>query len=211
MSLDDIREAIEEAMEEGFEVTAEDFEGRDCAYCGDLIPFTEWPENVVTWDIRVQEPGEPKEPYFARYYYCSEECKKKAKHQGQDVEVADPDIIHEDEIDDDTLIADGGVEHEAEPPGMCLGCGLSTAVDPENPASHETTFTEESETETHVRFRCSTCETITAIKKDPEPPVECENCGEDIPPKLQGHHVCESHPLGKAAEPSADNPMEEYR
>lgn len=51
------------------------------------------------WDIRVQDPDEPEpDPYYARYYYCSEECKLDAMHDGGSD--ASPEMIHEDDIDD---------------------------------------------------------------------------------------------------------------
>lgn len=77
---DSVAEYITDAMAEGYTIEASDFEGRPCTWCGDLLDFAEWmqdPSVVVTWDIRVQDPDESEpEPYYARYYYCSEECKK---------------------------------------------------------------------------------------------------------------------------------------
>jgi Zn finger protein HypA/HybF involved in hydrogenase expression len=107
MSRDDLEEHIREQLDEGIEVTAEDFEGRDCAHCTETIPFTEFPDGVVTWDVRVHEPDEAEpEPYYARYYFCSEECKLEAVQQPN--HNADPDMIHEDDLDDERLITDGG-------------------------------------------------------------------------------------------------------
>lgn len=112
---DSIEEYIREQMEDGIEVTAEDFEGRDCAHCGETIPFTEFPDGVVTWDVPVHDPDEPEpEPYYARYYYCSEECKRANARIAKSE--SEPDMIHEDDIDDERLIADGGTEQESEEP-----------------------------------------------------------------------------------------------
>lgn len=96
-------------------------------------------------------------------------------------------------------------------PKGCMGCGHQSAVDPDEPAPHETTFEVVDESDNDVAFECGTCRTLTRIPKDPEPTVECHNCGDEIPESLQGNHVCESHPLGKAAEPTFENPMEEHR
>lgn len=103
MRSDNLAEYIRERMEEGLEVTTDDFEGRVCSFCGKTIPFTEWPDNVVTWDIRVQEPGEEPEPYVARYYFCSSSCKSnamrdKAWHTGEGKHGED-DRIHIDDLE----------------------------------------------------------------------------------------------------------------
>ena len=96
MTREDVEEYIREQMGEGIEVDADDFEGRECAYCEDTIPFTDWPENVVFWDVRIQEPGEEPSEYFARYYLCSNSCKRELQR--------DPDASAEwDEIHEDNL------------------------------------------------------------------------------------------------------------
>lgn len=103
MSKDDIEEFIVEKMEEGLKIEAEDFEGRQCSYCGETIPFTDFPDGVVTWDIRVQDPGEDPEPYFARHYFCSEDCKKSAQYDEEwtrnGSEYEDPDMVPEDQLE----------------------------------------------------------------------------------------------------------------
>lgn len=102
-------------------------------------------------------------------------------------------------------------DERRDPPDQCHGCGLSAAVDAEEPAPHETTFEVEEVTEDAIVWRCGTCGTMHRIPKDPEPTVPCRNCGQEIPESLQGNHVCETHPLGLAAEPPQENPMEEHR
>lgn len=107
MSRDDLESHIREQMKDGIEVTAEDFEGRDCDHCEETISFADWPENVVTWDLAVVDPdaSEP-DRLFHRYYYCSEDCK--AAEQLDPTHATEPDVIREEDIDDDTLVADGG-------------------------------------------------------------------------------------------------------
>lgn len=113
MGFDDLAEDIRERMEEGILVTAEDFEGRPCAYCGELIDFVDWPDNVVTWDVRVQEPGrdEP-DPYVHRFYFCSESCKsayeRSEEHLQGDASHGEFDEIHVDELDDAAPTTGGG-------------------------------------------------------------------------------------------------------
>lgn len=97
------------------------------------------------------------------------------------------------------------------PPAGCAGCGLRRAVDPDAPAPHETTFNRIEEYDEDVQFECTTCETFTYVPKNPEPGVECRNCGDEIPESLQGSHSCEAHPLGKAADITFDNPFDDYR
>lgn len=95
---DSIAEYLQDAFAEGFTIEAEDFEGRECDYCGDVIPFDGWPENVVMWDIPVQEPDDDEpDDYYARYYFCSEECKREFQRDAD--ASADPDMIHEDELE----------------------------------------------------------------------------------------------------------------
>ena len=81
---DDVATYIAEAMAEGYTIEADDFEGRPCAYCGEVIPFADWPQNVVTWDTPVVDPetGE-KDPFIHRDYFCSEDCRSAAKHDGE--------------------------------------------------------------------------------------------------------------------------------
>ena len=89
---------LSDAMDAGYTLEAEDFEGRDCAYCGETIPFVDWPDGVVTWDVRVHDPDEDEpEPYYARYYYCSEECRHDAKLEPESH--AEPTMIHVDDIE----------------------------------------------------------------------------------------------------------------
>jgi len=77
---DRVEEYISDAMAEGYTIEADDFAGRQCSYCGEVIPFHEWPENVVMWDTRVQEIGKDEpEPYIQRDYFCSEQCKLDAQ------------------------------------------------------------------------------------------------------------------------------------
>lgn len=76
---DDIAAYIADAMAEGYTIEADDLEGQDCQYCGETIPFVEWPDAVVLWDIPIMEPGDERPPdAYARYYFCSESCKKSA-------------------------------------------------------------------------------------------------------------------------------------
>ena len=97
MSREDVEEYIREKMAEGIEVDAEDFEGQECAYCNETISFTDWPKNVVFWDVRIQEPGEEPTEYYARYYLCSEECKRKLQRDPDSS--AEWDEIHEDNLE----------------------------------------------------------------------------------------------------------------
>lgn len=108
MGYDDVRDAIEDAMAEGIEVTGEDFEGRPCAYCGGLIDYAELMQNpdkeIPTYHIRVHDPDEPEpEPYVDQYYFCSEECRDEARssmewHTSPDDRDA-VDRIHEDRLE----------------------------------------------------------------------------------------------------------------
>lgn len=103
---DDLREYISDAMAEGYTIEAEDFEGRPCAYCGDTIPFVDWPEGVVLWQTAVVD-GETggKEPYIQRDYFCSEECKHDAMRDAEWLADEngrrhdDGDRIHVDELE----------------------------------------------------------------------------------------------------------------
>lgn len=104
---DSIEEYIADAMAEGYTIEAEDFEGRPCSFCGELLDFAVWmrdPDAVVTWDIRSHDPDEPEpEPYYFRYYYCSTECRTDAEtvivEQGSYEEFGEPDHIHKDELE----------------------------------------------------------------------------------------------------------------
>lgn len=99
---DSVEEYISAAMNEGWTITAEDFEGRPCAYCGELLEFVDWPENVVTWDIRIGV--EEKTEYFQRSYFCSEDCKKDAQYDEEWLRDGSPydegDRLHESELED---------------------------------------------------------------------------------------------------------------
>lgn len=102
---DDLEAYIADAMAEGWTLEAEDFEGRQCAYCGDLIPFVDWPEGVVTWDTEVVDPdtGET-EPYIQRDYFCSEGCRHDAKRDAEWLQNPqdrpdEGDRIHVDDVD----------------------------------------------------------------------------------------------------------------
>lgn len=104
---DSVEEYIAACMDAGYTIEAEDFEGRPCSYCGELLDFAEWmrdPDAVVTWDIRVHEPDEPEpEPYFARYYFCSEECRDNATRDDGwltgETDYGEPNHIHEDDVE----------------------------------------------------------------------------------------------------------------
>jgi hypothetical protein len=96
MTREDVEEHIRKKMDEGITVDSNDFEGQNCAYCDELIPFTDWPENVVFWNVRIQEPGEDATEFFARYYLCSETCKEKLQRDPD--ASAQWDRIHEDEL-----------------------------------------------------------------------------------------------------------------
>lgn len=100
---DSVEEYIAAAMKEGYVIEAEDFEGRPCAYCCETIPFTDFPDGVVTWDVRVQDPGEEPEPYFSRNYFCSEDCKKSAQYDEEWLrngsECQDTDMVPEDQLE----------------------------------------------------------------------------------------------------------------
>lgn len=101
---DDVGEYIADAMAEGYTIEAEDFEGRPCAYCGEMIPFVEWPENVVMWDTEVQDMETGEKPgVIVRTYFCSEECKSSAVWDEEFVrngsEYQDPDRIDEDQLE----------------------------------------------------------------------------------------------------------------
>ncbi|WP_135306342.1 hypothetical protein [Haloarcula amylovorans] len=94
---DSIAEYVADAMAAGHTIDGDDLEGRDCQYCEELIPFADWPESVVTWDIRIQEPGEEPSDYYGRHYFCSNECRRQAH---QDAEwSASHEAIHEDELE----------------------------------------------------------------------------------------------------------------
>lgn len=104
---DSIEEYIADAMAEGYTIEASDFEGRPCSYCGELLDFAEWmqnPDSVETWDIRVQDPDQSEpEPYYARYYFCSETCRKEARKDegwltGESAH-GEEDRIHKDELE----------------------------------------------------------------------------------------------------------------
>lgn len=99
---DDIETYIADAMAEGYTLEAADFEGRQCAYCGETIPFAEFPDAAVTWDVPIQEPGCEPSGYVARHYFCSDDCRSDAKRDVQwnvDGEWhEEPDRIHEDDI-----------------------------------------------------------------------------------------------------------------
>ncbi|WP_330633782.1 eL24 family ribosomal protein [Halocatena halophila] len=67
-----------------------------CSYCGEELCG-----ESITWDIRVQEPGEAPEPFFARYHFCGEDCKHDAKRDGDwlsgEEEHGSGERIHEEE------------------------------------------------------------------------------------------------------------------
>lgn len=102
---DSVREYIADCMEAGYTIEAEDFEGRPCSYCGELIDFVDWPDNVVIWDIRVHDPDKDEpEPYVARYYFCSEDCKQESCSDEDwlsgEGKYGEEDRLHIDEIDE---------------------------------------------------------------------------------------------------------------
>lgn len=101
---DSVEEYIGAAMSGGWTLEAEDFEGRDCAYCGETIPFDEWSENVVMWDIPVQEPGEEATGYYMRRYFCSDGCKREFMCDGEMARNGSPhqdaDELHEREMEE---------------------------------------------------------------------------------------------------------------
>lgn len=102
---------------------------------------------------------------------------------------------------------------QAKKPQMCMGCGLP-ACDGHRPAPHETDWDLERVTPTAgLGYRCIRCRTRTFIPLvDTTHLVECRTCGRDIPESLQGAHVCESHPLGLAAEYTATHTgLDEHR
>lgn len=92
---------------QGYTIEGSDFEGRPCAYCGTTIEFVEMqrdPDSYVLWDVETMEPetGE-KGPYYHRYYFCSESCKKDAQKEiayegGFDMH-GEQDVIHEDQLE----------------------------------------------------------------------------------------------------------------
>lgn len=98
-------EYIEDAMEEGWTLEAEDFEGRRCAYCGEVLPFVDWPDGVETWDTPVLEPDSlEREPYVQRDYFCSEECIREARTDSHWLQSAhnrydEGDRIHVDDLE----------------------------------------------------------------------------------------------------------------
>lgn len=106
---DDPAEYIDAALEEGWTLEADDFEGRPCAFCGELIDYADVmgdPDHEVpTYDIQVADPdaGED-EPYVDRHYFCSTDCRKSARgsvewHLRGQTEHAAPDWIHVDDVD----------------------------------------------------------------------------------------------------------------
>lgn len=100
---DSVGEYIAAAMEAGYTIEAEDFEGRPCSYCGTLIDFVDWPENVVAWDIREQDPDDPPTGYYHRNYFCSDECKSNAMRDeawlSGEASHGEADVIHEDDLE----------------------------------------------------------------------------------------------------------------
>jgi len=101
---DSLVEYVSDAMADGYVIEAEDFEGRQCAYCGDMTPFVDFPDGVETWDVTVQEPNldEP-EPYVHRHYFCSEICKSDAKRDilwnTEPQWHEEPEVIHVNELE----------------------------------------------------------------------------------------------------------------
>lgn len=93
---DDLEAWIGDAMAEGYTIEAEDFEGRECQYCGETIPFVDWPEAVVFWDVQLIDSDE----YYARYHFCSDDCKKSA--MWDEDWSAEWEELHEDELEGNT-------------------------------------------------------------------------------------------------------------
>lgn len=93
---------------------------------------------------------------------------------------------------------------EDKKPKRCNGCGLRL-LDGHRRAPHETDFDAiQVNAYGSVVFRCVQCRTRTQIPLvETRKAVDCRNCGKTIPEDLQGNHVCETHPLGLATEPSA--------
>lgn len=91
---------------------------------------------------------------------------------------------------------------EDKKPKMCGGCGLRL-LQGHRRAPHETDFDPAYiNANGSVVFRCMQCRTRTLIPLvETRKAVDCRNCGKTIPEDLQGNHVCETHPLGLAAEP----------
>ncbi|QCW05265.1 hypothetical protein [Natrinema pallidum] len=106
---DSIDSYIDDALEAGWTLEAEDFEGRPCAYCGDLIDYADVmgdPEfDVPTYDIRVTDPdADGPEPYIDRHYFCSADCRDTARrstewHLTGQTEHVEPDRIHIDDVE----------------------------------------------------------------------------------------------------------------
>lgn len=109
MSFEDIEDWITSRLAEGIEVTAEDFRGWDCGWCGESILFEDVLQDrdaVVVWDIQVQEPDDD-EPagHYHRLYFCSEACRSNAQHYPNAVE-QQPDVIEDAGV---PVVAEGGV------------------------------------------------------------------------------------------------------
>ena len=109
---DSVEEYIGACMDTGYTIEAADFEGRPCAFCGELIDFARVMRDpdvdVPTHDIEVGDPetGE-NEPYVDRHYFCSEDCRDEATgsvewfFNGQ-TEHVEPDRIHVDDLEGNT-------------------------------------------------------------------------------------------------------------
>lgn len=119
MSREDVAEEIRKQLAEGIEVTGDDFAGWECATCETLIPFSEVLHDrdaVVVWDIEEADPGDPPTGYWHRYYFCSEECRREAKHAPNEVMAgAESDVIEERGV---PVIAEAGDVLDAEPGGV---------------------------------------------------------------------------------------------
>jgi hypothetical protein len=102
MSKDHLEEYICDQLENGIEVTADDFEGRQCFYCGEMVSFVDVqqdPDALVTWDVQVL--GDPNR--YHRDYFCSEECKSDAMRDPSYLaggsEYGDSDVLKTDDLE----------------------------------------------------------------------------------------------------------------
>lgn len=98
MTKEDVAEHIAEQLAEPTKMTAEDFEGRLCCYCGEMVPW----DDLVTWDIQIHEAPD----WVARNYFCSEECKRDsmndaAFNKGEKTYYGEHDEIKKEDLDDD--------------------------------------------------------------------------------------------------------------
>lgn len=75
---DSVERWIADALDEGWTIEGEDFEGEQCHRCGEIVPFAEVqqdPDALIIWDVELKDTPDE----YARRYFCSDECKKAAQ------------------------------------------------------------------------------------------------------------------------------------